>query len=112
MINRSLVSNEIFDYLNGCEINQSFAYLNPRWTSNANVSLPMPPDQPSTSTIEYFVIDYPCNSQDLSNIISYTPHLSRLNVIQTLQISSNSGVTLLNCVSKVRQHDPVISILV
>ncbi len=28
MINRSLVSNEIFDYLNGCEINQSFAYFN------------------------------------------------------------------------------------
>jgi hypothetical protein len=22
---------EIFDYLNGCEINQSFAYLNPRF---------------------------------------------------------------------------------
>jgi hypothetical protein len=70
------------------------------WTSNANVSLPMPPDQPFTSTIEYFFIDYPCNSQDLSNIISYTPHLSRLNMIQTLQIKKNfpiiTPMTILN----------------
>jgi hypothetical protein len=60
----------------------------------------MPPDQPSTSTIEYFVIDYPCNSQDLSNIISYTSHLSRLNVIQALQIKKNfpiiTPMTILN----------------
>jgi hypothetical protein len=63
------------------------------------VSLPMPPSQPS-STIEYLVIDHSCNSQDLSNIISYTPHLYRLSVIHTLDIKENfpiiTPMTILN----------------
>jgi len=67
--------------------------------SNVTVSLPMPTSQPS-STIEYLVIDHPCNSQDLSNIISYTPHLHRLSVIQPLVIKENfpiiTPMTILN----------------
>jgi hypothetical protein len=62
--------------------------INTYRTSNVTVSLPMPANQPS-STIEYLVIDYSCNSQDLSNVISYTPHLSRLSVIHTLHIKEN-----------------------
>jgi hypothetical protein len=61
--------------------------------SNVTVSLPMPPSQRS-STIEYLVIDHPCNSQDLSNIIAYTRHLYRLSVIHTLDIKENFPIII------------------
>ncbi len=68
-------------------------------TSNVIVSLPMPANQPS-STIEYLVIDHPTNSQDLSNVISYMPHLSRLSVIHPPNIKENfpiiTPMTILN----------------
>jgi hypothetical protein len=67
--------------------------------SDVTVSLPMPPSQPS-SAIEYLVINHPCNSQELSNIMSYTPHLSRLSMIHTLDINENfpiiTPMTILN----------------
>jgi hypothetical protein len=63
-------------------------FVNEYRHSNVTVSLPMSSNQP-TNTIEYLVIDHPCNSQDLSNIISYTPHLSRLSVTQALNIKEN-----------------------
>jgi hypothetical protein len=53
----------------------------------------MPPSPP-VSTIEYLVIDHPCTSQDLSTIISYTPHLSRLRVCYALYIEENFPIIL------------------
>ncbi len=61
--------------------------------SNAIVSLPMPPSQ-SVSTIEYLVISHSCTSQDLSTIIAYTPHLSRLSVTHELDINENFPIIL------------------
>jgi len=63
-------------------------FVNESPHSNSAVSLSIPAIQP-VSTIEYLVIDHRCNSQDLSNIISYTPHLSRLSVIHTLNSKEN-----------------------
>jgi hypothetical protein len=63
-------------------------FVNEYRHSNVTVSLPMPSSQ-SASTIEYLVIDHPCNSQDLSNIVAYTPHLSHLTVAHTLNIKEN-----------------------
>jgi hypothetical protein len=63
-------------------------FINEDQDSNVIVSLPLPPSQP-VSTIDYLVIDHPCTSQDLSNIISYTPHLSRLSVTKALNIKEN-----------------------
>ncbi len=62
-------------------------------TSNVTVSLPMPPSQPS-STIEYLVINHPCTFHDLSTIISYTPHLSRLSVIHTLNMKESFPIIM------------------
>jgi hypothetical protein len=63
-------------------------FINEDQHSNVTISLPMPSSQ-SANTIEYLVIDHPCNSQDLSNIISYTPNLSRLSVNKALNIKEN-----------------------
>jgi len=67
-------------------------FVNENQPPNVTVSLPIPAYQP-VSRIEFLVIDHPCTSQDLSNIISYTPHLSRLYVTRQLTIKENFPIS-------------------
>ncbi len=55
---------------------------------NGTIGLPMPSSQSST-VIKYLVIDHPCISQDLSNILLHTLELSHLNVTLALTIKDN-----------------------
>ena len=52
------------------------------------LSLPMASSQ-SLSPIEHLVIEHPFSSTDLSAILSYTPHLSRLKLMHELNINEH-----------------------
>ncbi len=65
-----------------------FMKLSTNGYRNVTLSLPMAPSQ-SFSPIEHLVIDHSCTSQNLSTILSYTPHLSCLKVTYELYIEEN-----------------------
>jgi hypothetical protein len=63
-------------------------FVNGSQDSNVAISLPIPGSQP-VSTIDFLVIDHPCTSQDLSDIILHTPNLSCLYMTHALTIKDN-----------------------
>ena len=52
------------------------------------LSLPMASSQ-SSSPIEHLIIEHSCTSANLSAILSYTPHLSRLKLMHELNINEH-----------------------
>jgi hypothetical protein len=84
-------------------------FVNENQNSNVAVSLPIPTSQP-VSTIDFLVIDHPCTSQDLSNIISYTPNLSCLYVTRALTIKDDFPIIFpLSNLTKLSFNLPSIS---
>ena len=64
-----------------------FAKISAKEYGDQTVALSLPMSSvESSSRIEHLVIDHWCSSQNLSAILSYTPHLTRLKVMDTLNL--------------------------